>query len=185
MFGEYKNGKFTPAARMKNPDEAQWYLHLLPADSKTGDIYGETWDSFPNTPEGFLADGKTLYDYLDLWLNQYRAAFKPDHKCLLTTDDGKPLDSVSMCVRVRELFFKHTGVPVAPKELRKMYVTYLKDSGATEAELEAAATRMRHSREMQSKIYDQQERENKTAPVNEFHKRTMMAVFKDDQQKGA
>ena len=66
-----------------------------------------------------------------------------------------------------------------------MYVTYLKDSEATEAELEAAAARMRHSREMQSEIYDQQERGKKVAPVQDFHKRTMMAAFKDDQQKGA
>jgi hypothetical protein len=182
MFGEYKSGKFTPAARMENPKEAEWNLHLLPADSKTGDTYGETWDGSPNTPEGFLANGKTFYYYLDLWLNQYRAVFKPTHKCLLTAARfDKPLDDHAIRFRVRELFVKHTGVPVTPKELRKMYVTYLKDSGATEAELEAGATAMRHSREMQSETYDQQERENKTAPVSEFHKRTMTALFKDDQ----
>jgi len=183
MFGQEINGKFTPAAQMKNPAEAEWLLHLLPVDTKTGNTYGESWDNLPDTPEGFLADGKTLYYYLDLWLNQYRAVFKPAHKCLLTTDGGKLLDAHSMYERVREAFFKHTGVPVTPKELRKMYVTYLKDSEATEAELEAAAARMRHSREMQSKIYDQQEREKKVAPVNEFHKRSMMAAFEDDQQK--
>jgi hypothetical protein len=185
MFGQEINGKFTPAARVKNPDEAEWLLHLLPADTKTGNTYGESWDRLPDTPEGFLADGKTLYSYLDLWLNQYRAVFKPDHNCLLTKEEGKPLDAQSMYDRVREVFFKHTGVPVTPKELRKMYVTYLKDLGATEAELEAAAARMRHSRKMQSEDYDQQERSKKVAPVQDFHKRTMMAVFKDDQQKGA
>ena len=185
VFGQEINGKFTPAARMKNPDEAEWLLHLLPADTKTGNTYGESWDSLPDTPEGFLAGGKTFYDYLELWLNQYRAAFKPGHKCLLTQDNGEPLNSASMYVRVRHTFFRHAGVPVTPKELRKMYVTYLKDSEATEAELEAAAARMRHSREMQSEIYDQQERDKKVAPVNKFHERTMMALFKDDQQKGA
>jgi len=185
VFGQYKNGKFTAAAKMKNPDEAEWLFHLFPADYKTGDIYGETWDSLPDTPEGFLADGKTLYYYLDLWLNQYRAVFKPTHKCLLTASKGKPLDSVSMYTRVRELFFKHTGVPVTPKELRKMYVTYLKDSEATEAELEGAAASMHHSRKMQSEIYDQQKRGNKVAPVEEFHKRSMTAAFKDDKQKSA
>ena len=107
------------------------------------------------------------------------------HKCLLTQNNGKPLTAGSMWERVRDAFFKHTVVPVTPKELRKMYVTYLKDSGATEAELEAAATRMRHSRKMQSENYDQQERSKKVAPVQDFHKRSMMAVFKDDQHKGA
>ena len=185
VFGQEINGKFTAAAKMKNPDEAEWLLHLYPADSKTGDIYGETWDSFPDTPKGFLADGKTFYYYLDLWRNQYRAVFKPTHKCLLTTEKGKPMDSTSMWKSVRELFFKHTGVPVAPKELRKMYVTYLKDSEATASELEAAAAIMRHSTKTQSDIYDQQKREGKVAPVQKFHERTMMAVFKDDQQKSA
>jgi len=185
-FGEYKNEIFTAAADMKNPDEAEWLFHLYHADYKTGDKYGEVWDSLPNTPEGFLADGKTLYDYLDLWRNQYRAVFKPTHNCLLTTTFAdKPLGSSSMWSRVRHTFFKHTGVPVSPKELRKMYVTYLKDSGATEAELEGAAARQRQSREMQSEVYDQQERGNKVAPVEEFHERTMKALFKDDQQKGA
>jgi hypothetical protein len=186
MFGQEVNGRFTPAARMKNPEEAVWNLHLLPADSKTGDTYGETWDGSPNTPEGFLANGKTFYYYLDLWLNQYRAVFKPTHKCLLTAPRvKKPLDDHSMRFRVRELFVKHTGVPVTPKELRKMYVTYLKDSEATAAELEGAAASMRHSLKTQSEIYDQQKRERKVAPANEFHKRSMMALFKNAKQKGA
>ena len=182
LFGQRKNGVFKPAARMSNPEEAEWYLHLLPADYKTGNTYGEVWDRFPDTPEGFLGNGKTLYYYIDLWLNQYRAVFKPTHKCLLTSIKvDKPLSSNSIYERLREAFFKHTGVPVTPKELRKMYVTYLKDSGATEAELEAAAARQRHSRKMQSENYDQQERGKKTAPVEEFHRRTMMAAFKDDK----
>ncbi len=185
MFGEYKNGKFRPAAKMRSPDEAEWYLHLLPADSKTGDIYGETWDDSPDTPEGFLANGKTFYYYLDLWLNQYRAVLKPTHKCLLTADGGKPFTTTSLGKRVRESFFKHTGVPVTPKELRKMYVTYLKNKRATEAELEGAATRMRHSRKTQSEIYDEQERDDKVAPVHEFHERSMTALFKDDQPESA
>ena len=185
VFGQYKNEKFTAAAQMKNPEEAEWYLHLLSADYKTGNTYGEVWDKVLDTPEGFLADGKTFYYYLDLWLNQYRATYKPTHKCLLTNEDGNPLTGSSLWIRVRHTFFKHTGGPVTPKELRKMYVTYLKDSEATEAELEAAAARMRHSREMQTKIYDQQKRERKVAAVHEFHKRSMTAAFKDDQQKSA
>lgn len=185
VFGEYKNEKFTAAAKMKNPDEAEWLLHLLPADSKTGDTYGETWDSFPDTPEGFLADGKTFYYYLDLWINQYRAVFKPTHKCLLTQDNGKPLTTSSMWRRVRGLFFKHAGVPVPPQTLRKMYVTYLKNKRATAAELEAAAAIMRHSLKTQSEDYDEQERDDKVAPIHEFHERTMLAAFEDEKQKSA
>jgi hypothetical protein len=33
---------------------------------------------------------------------------------------------------------------------------------------------------MQSEDYDEQERDDKVAPVHEFHERTMTAAFKDD-----
>ena len=179
VFGHYANGKFKNVEQMKNKADAAWWLHLLPADYKTGDTYEEVWDKLPDTPTGFLGNGKTLYYYIDLWQNKYRAVFKPTHKCLLTSRVGKPLNAVSMYKRVRELFFKHTGIPVTPKELRTMYVTYLKDSRATEAELEGAAARQRHSRKMQSEVYDQQERDKKVAPITDFHRRSIEAFFKD------
>jgi hypothetical protein len=174
MFGEYKNERFTPAARMKNPDEAEWYLHLLPADSKTGDTYGETWDSFPDTPEGFLANGKTMYDYIDLWLKQYRAVFKPTHNRLLTGRQGQDFDAGRLRQTVREVFFKHTEVPVSPKEIRKMYVTFLKTSGASEQVMEGARKKMRHSEKMQDGDYDQQSRLDKVAHVDNFHAQSLM-----------
>ena len=65
-FGHYANGKFKNMEQMKNKADAAWWLHLLPADSKTGDTYGETWDELPDTPIGFLGKGKTLYYYIDL-----------------------------------------------------------------------------------------------------------------------
>jgi hypothetical protein len=178
-FGHYANGKFKNVEQMKNKADAAWWLHLLPADYKTGDTYEEVWDELPDTPIGFLGNGKTLYYYLDLWQNKHRAVFKPTHKCLLTSRTGKPLDADSMYRKVRELFFKHTGIPVTPRELRTMYVTYLKDSRATEAELEGAAARQRHSRKMQSEVYDQQERDKKVAPITDFHRRSIEALFKD------
>jgi hypothetical protein len=79
--------------------------------------------------------------------------------------------------RIKNIFVREAGKPVTAKELRKMYVTYLKDSGASEAELEAAACAMHHSRRMQSQIYDEQDRMNKMAPIVEFNERVWQKVY--------
>lgn len=71
--------------------------------------------------------------------------------------------------RIVKIFARETGVPVAPKELRKMYVVFLKNYGATESVLEGAAAAMHHSRRVQSQIYDVQDRLDKMAPVFEFN----------------
>lgn len=169
-------GTFIPIERVKDPTLAKWYIHHRSTDYKTGGTYGEVWDEIPDTPIGLLDGGKTFYYYLDLWLNKYRAILKPQHDFVFTNTKGKPMDLSGVKSRVREAFLKYTKVPVTPKELRKMYVSFLKDSGATEAELEAAAARMKHSRMMQSRIYDQQTRESKTAPIHLFNERMLKAL---------
>lgn len=178
VFGQRINGTFIPAERMETPEEAIWYLHLMPEDYKTGGTYLEVWDFLDDTPPGFLLNGKTFFDYLDLWLNQYRAVMKPTHNCVLTTEVNRPLNDTDLRDRVRDTFVKHTGIPVTPKELRKMYITYLKDSKATEDVLEGAAARQHHSRKMQSEVYDQQTRDNKVAPVREFTQQALAKAAK-------
>ena len=68
-------------------------------------------------------------------------------------------------------------MPVTPKEFRRIYVTYLKEMGATEAELEAAAAAMQHSRKMQSTVYDKQVQFEKMNPVLDLNER-IWAKFK-------
>ena len=51
-----------------------------------------------------------------------------------------------------------------------MFVTYLNQIGASEAELEAAATAMRHHRSTQRKHYDRLDKVNKVQPVMEFNR---------------
>jgi len=173
-FGQYKDERFTEAKDLPLNVKALWWIHLESKDYKTGNTYGEVWDKLHDTVPGFLADGKTMYDYLDLWLKQYRTVFKPTHNCLLTARHSEALDATSLREKVRDVFFKHTGVPVSPKEIRKMYVTFLKTSGASEQVMEGARNRMRHSQKMQNEDYDQQARLDKVAHVDNFHAQSLM-----------
>jgi hypothetical protein len=173
-FGQYKDERFTEAQDLPLNVKAAWWIHLESKDYKTGNTYGEVWDKLHDTVPGFLADGKTMYDYIDLWLKQYRAVFKSTHNCLLTGRQGKAFDDRKLRERVREAFFRHTGVPVSPKEIRKMYVTFLKTSGASEQVMEGARNRMRHSQKMQNEDYDQQARLDKVAHVDNFHAQSLM-----------
>lgn len=173
-FGQYKDERFTEAKDLPLNVKAEWWIHLESKDYKTGNTYGEVWDKLNDTVPVFLANGKTMYDYIDLWLKQYRAVFKPTHNCLLTARHSKALNDVSLRKTVTEVFFKHTGVPVSPKEIRKMYVTFLKTSGASEQVMEGARNRMRHSQKMQNEDYDQQARLDKVAHVDNFHAQSLM-----------
>ncbi|MBW4451075.1 MAG: hypothetical protein KME38_30760 [Spirirestis rafaelensis WJT71-NPBG6] len=177
--GIYQNNKFTPENKLMNLQkiEVYWYIHLEPGDYKTGKTYGEWWGQVPNVP---FPDGTFLYEYIDKWLNEGREYEKPlKHNYVFTkTRLGTKLSSDCWYGRIKIMIFKETGIAVTPKELRKMYVTFLKDSGATEAELEAAAYWMHHSRRMQSQIYDEQDRINKMAPIHDFNKRIAEKFFK-------
>ncbi|OKH34780.1 hypothetical protein NIES2101_38425 [Calothrix sp. HK-06] len=66
VYGMYKDGRFTPAYKIKDNSQATWYIHLMPENYKTGEIYGESWREMPNIE--FL-DGTKLYDYINKWLN--------------------------------------------------------------------------------------------------------------------
>lgn len=171
--GHYDGVRFTPIEKMKDPAQAEWWIHLMPEDFKTGDVYGEYWGLMPNTKPGQLQGGKTLYRYIDEWLNEHRKAFKPEHKCFFTGMVGQQMDEECLRSIFRELFFKFTGVPVTPHEMRRMYVTYLKEQGASEAELEAAAYAMHHDRKMQAEIYNQQSQQSRIAPIYHFNQRLL------------
>jgi len=174
--GIYENSIFIPASNLKNPDEALWYIHLMPHQYKTGKIYGEWWSKMPNVE---FPDGKKLYDYIDVWLKDGRNYGKEcNHNYFFRRKQTyEQLNSHAWRQRLERAFFRLTGVPVSPKELRKIYVTFLKDSGATEAELEAAAIAMQHSRRMQSSIYDKQTQINKIAPMLAFNERKLKEIW--------
>ncbi|WP_414545303.1 hypothetical protein [Nostoc sp. CCY0012] len=163
--GILEQGIFTPKNQMKNPDLASWWIHLMPQDYKTGKIYQEWWGKLPNTQ---FSNGKTLYWYIEEWLTKWRPFFNPNHDYLFTTEKGKPIRGSAFAGRIERCICRFTGVRVNPHSLRHIFVTYLKDIGATEEQLNSAAKAMRHSRQTQSSIYDLQDLQSALEPSFEL-----------------
>jgi len=149
--GYKENGVFIENA---NSPKSEWWLFLQPQDNKTR----KEWSC--EIPNPMYGNGKSLYDYLQEWWEVWRPGLKPQHNCLFTCTTtsalGKPLDSASYGSVVTHAINRFTGVPVNPHSTRSMFVTFLKDSGATDAQMDSAAKFMRHSRQTQEKIYNQQ-----------------------------
>jgi hypothetical protein len=179
LKGKFDGGVFTPAEEMPADSEPEWWIHLLPEDYKTGKRYKEYWGLVPNV---LLGEGKSFYYYIDLWLSKYRMTFNPNHSCFFTTNKGQPTSTHAVRTRVQTAFLKFTGTPVSPKEFRKMFVTYLKENQASEAELESASVAMHHSKETQAQFYDQQTQQSKLKPIYEFNKLLFQKAFNVAEQ---
>jgi hypothetical protein len=181
IYGRRAGEDIIPVEKMSSPQDARWYIDLTRDDYKTGKIYG-TWNAeVPNNIK--FPNGKTLYSYIERWLTWGREVHqKVEHSFFFRGPISyKPLNHKDWYHRIVTIFAERIGIPVTPKELRKMYVTFLKDSGASEAELEGAAWMMQHSRLMQSKIYDQQDKEKKARPAIDFHSQAMVNLSTQHQ----
>ena len=179
--GAIEDGVLVPIENMSRPELAQWHLDLSAGDYKTGKVYGEYLTPIDNMK---LARGQTFYGLLQTWIDVYRPLFSPSHnqlfikvKTTMGATPGDPITHRNMTAWVKHLFYRHVGVPVVPQSLRKMYVTYLKKSRASEAELEAAARAMGHSRAMQSAEYDEQDLQDKIAPISTFNQQLFNQAF--------
>jgi hypothetical protein len=172
-YGIFEHGRFIPFEKMANPSEAKYYVHLQPEDYKTGDSYGEWLGEFPNTA---FPDGSKFYDYLNRWLFQgYQDAngewhgmrqliAAPGVKTVFVRDEaGKSYAASEMTLKIRTIFTRWTGIPIAPHDLRHLYRTYIDDpaTGATADEKESVAYWMRHSSQMAAKTYSHLNNEQK------------------------
>lgn len=164
--------------QLKNASITNWYFHLERPDYKTGKKYGTYWSLIPNV---CFPDGKTLYDYIDRWLSWGREHRQElEHNFFFRgCKSFKPLDTGDWRSRITGLFDREAGVPVSPKELRAMFVTYLNNIEATDAEKDAAARAMHHSRKAQSKYYDKQEQMKKIAPAFRICEQVTQKVFSE------
>jgi hypothetical protein len=151
---------FTPESLLKPEEGIKWCITLSPKDYKTGKTYGSQSFEINNMPYG---DGTFLYDYIDKWMNEYRPLFQPDHNRIFVSHRshkyqvvGGPISVTTVKGIVSGATLKSIGRPISPKEFRKMFVSYISNrSDMSEADLEAAARAMAHSRQMQMKVYDQ------------------------------
>lgn len=174
VYGLYEKGRFIPIDKLNDKNQGVWYIHLMPGDYKTGKIYKEYWGIMPNVEFG---DGKKLYEYIDRWVSKGREYkencnhnyfFRGPANCM-------PLNVIKWGDKIKNIFIHQTGVPVTPKEIRKMYVTHLYNIGANDAQLKGASYAQHHSPKMQGGTYNVQTAFERIAPIYELNEK----IWKD------
>ena len=80
------------------------------------------------------------------------------------TDASKPLGAPQWTKLVKAVFKTHAGVPLAPKELRSSFITFLRSGDNSDAALKSAAFAMRHSStQARGPAYDKERAERLSA----------------------
>ncbi|VEU41337.1 unnamed protein product [Pseudo-nitzschia multistriata] len=144
----------------KDPETGCWTVKHGPGDYKTGKHYGER-------PAMQLAE--ELTPAIDDFLARWRPALEPSTGLLLVqARTGKPMTSNSVFKRVVRCCFQHTGKKANPHLLRDILVTHVRETEASEKELEALALYMGHSIQMQRTSYDRRTLGAKVAPAVEL-----------------
>lgn len=140
-------------------EDGKWYIHLMKDGYKTGKAYGEQWLMVPDI----------LYPYIEAWLNQWRSKFSPNHNFVFTKENGKPYKKPSeLSSIIRRATYRLTGKLTTSHLIRHMLITYMKRNGASDEVMRSLAEAMRHSTEMQSRIYDRRHNIEKVAPAQEL-----------------
>ena len=142
---------------IKDSESGCWVIKHGPGDYKTGKHYGER-------PAMQLAE--ELTPAIDDFIERWRPSLKPKGNTLLVqSKTGKPMTSNSIFKRVVRCCFKYTGKNVNPHLLRDIIVTHVRETDASEKELEALALYMGHSIQMQRTSYDRRTLSTKVAPA--------------------
>jgi hypothetical protein len=134
-----------------------YFVKHGPDDYKTGKTYG-------NRPPLVLS--ADLTEAIDDFIKNWRPALSPksDH-LFLQHRSGNPMTENSVYHIVSTTCFSLTGKKTNPHLLRDMVVTYVRETDASERELEALALYMGHSIQMQRTSYDRRTISQKVAPA--------------------
>jgi integrase len=142
---------------VKDGETGYWTVKHGPDDYKTGRHYGER-------PAMQLAE--ELTPTIDDFLENYRPALLPSTNALFVQSrTGRPMTADSIFQRVTRSCFKYTGKRTNPHMLRDIIVTHVRETDASEKELEALALFMGHSISMQRDSYDRRTLTTKIAPA--------------------
>ncbi len=188
-YGMFESrNRFIPASKMAEPEKAQWYIDLLPADYKTGKAYGDWNAPFPNVK---FPDGKTFYEYIDRWLYRgyqgedgtwhgWREVLCPNHNYIFFKERlGEQLDTNTLASKIKNIFLRWTGTPTTPHALRHIYRTYIDDprTKATDAERQSVAFWMQHDEKTAAKEYSHQTCQNKLQLGAELSQRLTQGIL--------
>ncbi|MEG4626323.1 hypothetical protein Q5691_18800 [Microcoleus sp. w1-18aA5] len=156
LKGGFQDGLFVSVEKMKNPNQAQYYL--WPEDYKTMDTYGELAIPLNNIT---FPDGTRFYDYLEMWINKWRKILVKEQKhnfLFLQDKNGKLLNSSSFGKKVKHIFWRFAGICMSPQKLRHSFETYSQELGLSDAEKQGSILAMGHSLETKRKFYDLREK---------------------------
>jgi hypothetical protein len=138
-------------------EETRWIIKHGPKDYKTGGTYGDRPPLVLN-PE--------LTVHIDDFLERWRPCLQPTGPHVFVQPrTGKCFTQDSIYATVCRCCFRYTGKRTNPHLLRDMIVTHVRQSYASEKELEALALYMGHSITMQRNSYDRRTMQEKVAPA--------------------
>ena len=103
----------------------------------------------------------SIVPWIEKWIELTSVS---DDDFLFATTAGEAYSPSLWSRLVKAIYKKHCGVAVTPKDLRSIYVTFLKEGDHGEEALRAAAEKMRHTTKMQgSAAYDKSNKLAQTA----------------------
>lgn len=138
-------------------EENQWIIKHGPDDYKTGKAYGDR-------PPLIL--DYSLTSSIDDFIENWRPALNPEStRLFVQKTTGKPFTADSVYQIIERTCFKYTQRRTNPHLLRDMVVTHIRDTNASEKELEALALYMGHSISMQRNSYDRRTISQKVQPA--------------------
>lgn len=140
-----------------------WFVRHAPDDYKTGKTYGERPKL--QVPAGLTP---TIDSFLALWRPVLLKESQRHDYLFVQPRSGQPLTQDSVYQIVSRTCFEYTGKKTNPHLLRDSIVTHVRESNASEKELEALALFMGHSVQMQRTSYDRRTLATKVAPAIEL-----------------
>ena len=142
---------------LKDANLNSWIIKHGPDDYKTGSTYGDR-------PPLVLAE--ELTPSIDDFLARWRLCLSPNtNHFFVQPRTGNAFTQDSVYSLVARSCYKYSGKKTNPHLLRDMIVTHVRDSNASEKELEALALYMGHSINMQRTSYDRRTMKQKIAPA--------------------
>lgn len=145
---------------VKDEQQNLWVIKHGPDDYKTGKTYGD------RPPLVLSAE---LVPAIDEFIEQWRPCLNPKTESFFVQPrTGNPLTQDSVYQIVARNCYNYSGKKTNPHLLRDMIVTHVRDSDASEKQLEALALYMGHSIQMQRTSYDRRTLQKKVAPAVEL-----------------
>lgn len=137
-----------------------WGIKHAPDDYKTGKTYGE---------RPLLQLSPSLTPAIEGFVSHWRLCLRPQTKHVFVQPRTcNPLTQDSVYQIVSRACFQYTGKRTNPHLLRDMIVTHVRESDASEKQLEALALFMGHSIQVQRASYDRRTLNDKVAPAVEL-----------------